>query len=324
MNVQEACNILGVKPGCSDSDFNAAFREKSKTLHPDKTGGDETKYKKVTEAYNFLKKNGTVEKEPYQVFSDNMYEEVISDFMSGFSSFGFKQQQKQKTIKYFDLEISFEEHILGCEKEYSYQRNYKCSDCNGFSVHGPKCSTCNGLGFLHMRASQQGNVFIRMQCAACSGSGHDQKERKDCDTCKNKGFQTQESKVSMKIMPEQFETRIPGMGDFDVRICEYGDLFFKISIKKSDVFAKNGKNVITTLNLSLLDALKGCVKKVPTVKGEKDLKIKPGIKNKDIISIAGYGVAPKGCQEIIVLVDYPENTENLIKALEENVIQIGE
>ena len=47
-------DILGVKKGASEEEIKSAFRKLAHKYHPDKRGGDEAKFKEVSEAYSVL------------------------------------------------------------------------------------------------------------------------------------------------------------------------------------------------------------------------------------------------------------------------------
>src|SRR5882724_9042466 len=47
-------DILGVQKTASDDDIKKAFRKLAQKYHPDKKGGDEAKFKEVSEAYAVL------------------------------------------------------------------------------------------------------------------------------------------------------------------------------------------------------------------------------------------------------------------------------
>ena len=48
-------SILGVNKNASDADLKKAYRKLAMENHPDRTGGDDTKFKKINEAYDTLK-----------------------------------------------------------------------------------------------------------------------------------------------------------------------------------------------------------------------------------------------------------------------------
>ena len=59
MNRREALLTLNVNQNSSQEEIKASYRKMALELHPDKNKekNEDTEFKKITEAYNFLKKN---------------------------------------------------------------------------------------------------------------------------------------------------------------------------------------------------------------------------------------------------------------------------
>ena len=55
MNKQDYYDVLGVSRDASADEIKKAFRKLAVRYHPDKEGGDETKFKEINEAYEVLK-----------------------------------------------------------------------------------------------------------------------------------------------------------------------------------------------------------------------------------------------------------------------------
>lgn len=54
----EAYRILGLDPDADAEAVRRAYRERAKAVHPDSEGGDEAEFKRVTDAYDRLRKRG--------------------------------------------------------------------------------------------------------------------------------------------------------------------------------------------------------------------------------------------------------------------------
>jgi len=92
---------------------------------------------------------------------------------------------------------------------------------------------------------------------------------------------------------------------------------FKVLIEGSDKFKRQGNDVISKENITLLHALKGGPLNVKLLSGEGQIEIKPLTKNNEIVIVKGGGIPGLGDHHIIINVNYPSNTKDLIKLLEE-------
>ena len=72
--------ILGVEKNASKEDIKKAFRKLAHQYHPDKTGGDETKFKEASEAYTVL--SDDTKRQQYDTFGS------AGPGGSGFGGFG--------------------------------------------------------------------------------------------------------------------------------------------------------------------------------------------------------------------------------------------
>jgi curved DNA-binding protein len=89
-------SVLGVPKSATDKDIKSAYRRLAKEHHPDRTGGDDTKFKQINEAYDTLKdpdKRSLYDNpQPQNNFRYNS--QNVNDIFSSF--FGGMQSQRMR------------------------------------------------------------------------------------------------------------------------------------------------------------------------------------------------------------------------------------
>ena len=80
MNSYQALKVLNVNPNSSEDEIKAAYRKLALELHPDKNKDvkEDEKFKKITEAYTFLKKN--YNQKSNSAYQENTKSKPKSDF----------------------------------------------------------------------------------------------------------------------------------------------------------------------------------------------------------------------------------------------------
>ena len=104
-------DVLGVKKTATQDEIKKAYRELCKKYHPDKNGGDDTKFKEINEAYETL---GDEDKRK-QYDSPGSFGGRFSGFngFNGFGGFGnFRQMASDIQMK---ITISIEDAYYGCK-----------------------------------------------------------------------------------------------------------------------------------------------------------------------------------------------------------------
>jgi molecular chaperone DnaJ len=309
MNLKEAYATLELAEGASPEEAKKKYRKLTKTFHPDinKESGAEDKFKKINEAYECVKNGKGNDPEP------------ITNNRGPFHPRAQVIQLENIELK---MTIDFKESVLGCKKEVKYSRKAKCSTCDGIGELriNNGCTVCGGKG--KVTAQQRGMVFIST-CPKCQG----QSSTKPCHTCK--GNATLQADVSVHVsvpagVCDGNTLRLQNMGNYAGSIMgfmeQYTDAFCHITVLQEEGLSIEGKSVILTLVLPLIDALRGCTRTVKTILGEKEIEIKPQSRNRDEVIIPHLGVAGVGDQRVILDVQYPQNTDKLIGVLVDEVI----
>jgi curved DNA-binding protein len=117
-------DTLGVDKTASQDDIKKAYRKLAKEYHPDKSGGDDTKFKLVAEAYDII--GDTNKRQAYDVrgsgadyfsqFNDsNVNLSDIFDQMFG----GAQQTQQRGPDVRVEMHVSFTEGMNGLDKKFT-------------------------------------------------------------------------------------------------------------------------------------------------------------------------------------------------------------
>jgi len=343
--------VLGVSKNASDDELKKAYRKLAVKYHPDKNPGDKTaeeKFKEIGEAYEILSNpqkraaydqyghdafdprrrgfgggagGGAGFSDPFDIFSQvfggaggSIFDEI---FGGGRRSSRADVAQRGDDIRH-DLEISFEEAALGCEKDVVIRKEGACPKCSGSGlVAGSKmksCPDCGGRGQVKV-----GNGWISMvqPCPRCSGTG--QIPEKPCTTCRGTGRVVQNATVKIRIpagVDEGTRLRSAGNGESGLRGGPAGDLYVFLHVRSHDIFEREGDDLICEIPIPFVTAALGGELKAPTLEGSKRIVIPEGTQSGTIFRLRGMGVKNvhgrgTGDLHVRVIVEVPQklNTE---------------
>lgn len=332
MNIDEACKLLEVSPTASKDEVKKSFRKLAAKFHPDnKESGNEEKFKKINEANQVLESyhNGTYRENPMgghhgggNPFGTNFgfnfnIEDFIGDFIPGFRPQSRSQPARQINDVKLDVTLGFTESVVGCKKEVSYDRHFKCDSCGGAGGKPKKsgCPTCAGAGVITAR---QGNVMIQRTCHHCGGRGTGVDP---CEQCKGSGSVAKSVKNVVKIpggVTNGTLLRIDGGGHFaglQMGGEAYTNLYLQIKVENDAELRLVDKDVVSEIKIDLLEALRGGQREVKTILGPRTLEIPKKSKHKDTVTIEGLGVPGKGHHRVTLNVNYPEDVSDIINVL---------
>lgn len=295
-------DILGVDKKASQDEVKKAFRKLAQKHHPDK-GGDEAKFKEITEAYSTLsdeKKRreydsygqtfnggqgaggfGGFDPSQFSGFGQGGVEFDLNDLFEGFGDIfggGRRASAKRGRDISIDIEVSFKESVLGGDRSVLITKVGTCDTCEGSGAKPgtqmETCTTCNGAGKIHETRNSPLGAFTSVRtCATCEGSGKIPKEK--CASCSGHGVLRKEEEIKIQI-PKGIDggemMRMPGKGEA-VKGGASGDLYIKVHVKPHPVFKKEGMNLVMTMPMKLTDALLGTTATIETIDG-KTLEVK--------------------------------------------------
>ncbi|OGI16488.1 MAG: molecular chaperone DnaJ [Candidatus Moranbacteria bacterium RIFCSPHIGHO2_02_FULL_40_12b] len=204
--------ILGVSKNASDDEIKKAYRKLAHKYHPDKAGGEESKFKEINEAYQVL--SDKAKRQQYDQFGRtfdqggfsagggpaggwdfsgfstqggpaggwdfNFGEEGFSDIFSDIfgTAFGGRRKSRARTGQdiQVDVEISFEEMVKGASRSINLYKTVKCDVCKGTGGEpGAKeetCPVCKGSGQVRKTSRSFFGTFTQVVI---------------CDNCRGKG-----------------------------------------------------------------------------------------------------------------------------------------
>lgn len=318
--------ILGLDKKATQDDVKKAFRKLAQKHHPDK-GGDEAKFKEITEAYSILSdekkrreydsygqtftgggpQGGGFGFDPSQFsgFGNGGVEFDLNDLFEGFGDIfgggrGGRGRMKRGRDISVDIEVTFKESILGGKRSVLISKVDKCDVCSGSGAKPgagvETCKTCSGSGRLHeTRDSVLGAFSSVRTCPTCEGTGSVPKEK--CANCSGHGVLKREVELKIDI-PRGIDggemIRMPGMGEA-VKGGVSGDLYVKVHVKAHPVFKKDGANIVMDLPVKLTDALLGTTVSVTTIDDKVlDVKVPVMDKTEEVLRIRGKGVSYEG------------------------------
>jgi molecular chaperone DnaJ len=324
--------ILGVARSANREEIRKAYRKLARTYHPDVKPGDknaEEMFKEISLAYEVL---GDADKRKlYDEFgSDGLATgfdadrarayrngqsasaggfEFHPDDLDGLFSFdGFEnlfgggrfagqRARRGKDIE-SDMEIDFLDAVRGFQANLSIQRPISCSVCGGIGAKTEGATT---------------------PCAACRGNG--------------RVVRTESVRVNI---PSGAETgkriRVPGKGADGRRGGPPGDLYIMPRVRSHPLFIRSGRDLTMDLPISIGEAVRGALIKVPTPMGAVEVKVPAGAQSGQLLRIKGKGVQAHGNSEagdlyLRLLVRVPKGVtedeiiEKLERAYSENIRQ---
>lgn len=319
-------SVLGVAKNATQDDIKKAFRKLAHKHHPDKPGGDEKKFKEISEAYAVLSdEKRRAEYDAYgRVFSGGAggsgggfsgfdgfdfsqfggfqqgggFEINLDDLFGGFSDmFGGQRRRAERRGRdiSIDIQLAFRESIFGVERKILLTRDVACGRCTGSGAEpGTKmvsCTTCSGRGsIVESQRSPFGVFSVSRECPKCRG--RKTIPEKNCTQCAGKGVERKEQEVAIVVPPGIEDGQVIRMGQMGEAISQGvpGDLYIKLHVVPDTRFRREGFHLITELPIKVTDALLGGTYTVETLDGPHTLSLEPLKNVDDVVRIKGKGV----------------------------------
>lgn len=346
--------VLGVARSASPDEVKKAYRRLAMQYHPDRNQGDKTaeaRFKEISEAYEVL--SDADKRRQYDQYGHEGLKSAfgpdgfnfsrdfthVSDLQDLFGSlfgegggifeefFGGGRRtsrtgpQQGADLRY-DLEIEFEEAMFGTRREITLTVAEQCAACKGMgSDPGSTEETCRHCGGRGAVIASSGFFQVRQTCPVCSGSGR--MITKPCRECKGTGRQKNRKRLTIPIRPG-VETgsrlRLAGQGEGGVRGGPPGDLYVLLHVKASELFQREGTELLCEVPVPMHVATLGGEVSVPTLEGVASLKIDAGTETGRVYRLRGKGAPSldghgQGDLHVRVLVEVPVRLDSRQKKI---------
>ena len=295
--------ILGVKKTSSHDEIKRAYKKLALKNHPDR-GGNEKKFKEISEAYEILSDNQ--KRQIYDKYGIEGLNETQTNSNDIFEHF-FKQnnsngnsKNKLNILESWDISMKdiYEENKIF----KSINRNILCNECFGTGNRTSNkftCDNCDGTGNNIKTVQIAPGIMQRVQviCNKCNGKGVNIPPDLICTTCNGDGVINETKEYEIHITPgmhNKKHIKFENEGHTN-RDGEKGDLIFAIRVIEDEKYKINGNDLIYIKDITLGDALSFTKFIVHLIDGKPLL-----IKSKTVINmynrykIIGYGMPIDG------------------------------
>jgi molecular chaperone DnaJ len=323
--------LLGVARGASDAEIKKAFRKLARELHPDvsKEADAQERFRAVAEAYEVLSKTETrqlydryghagLRKGGYTPADFDLSN--LTDIFSAFFGDDLFGRNRGGRARGGDLGVSVSielaDAFTGVKRTVEVEAAATCERCDGEGAEpGTErvtCETCAGHGQVRQVSRSVFGEFVRTQsCPACGGQGR--VVDTPCEECAGAGRTLREKALDIEIPPgihDGQQIRLRGEGHAGTSGGPPGDVYVEVRVAPDERFERNGSDLITAVDLTVVQASLGARVSVPTLEGEVELEFPPGTQPGEVRVLRGKGMPVlqrfgRGDQRVLVNVTVP-------------------
>ena len=266
-------------------------------------------------------------------------DDIFSSIFSGFGGGSSRAQRANAPQRGQDIlvgvNLTFEEAAFGTQKTVNVKRVENCPDCKGTGAKDGTafkvCSQCKGSGRVTMtQRTPFGQVSTQGVCPTCHGTGKIITDK--CTTCGGVGRFEKVSEVKVNIpagIDSGQRVRYDNEGHAGSNGGEKGGLYVEVRVAPHKLFSRNGFDVLLEVPISIVDATLGTTIEVPTLYGNKEIKIPEGTQSGTVFTIKNYGIKKlkatgKGDMFVKVIVEVPKSVSKEQKEFLKRFEQISD
>ena len=301
--------VLGVGRDATDAQIKRAFRKLAQQWHPDvnKDPAAAERFKEINEAYQVLSDPGR--KQRYDLFGRTGlggegeaftgfggFADIFDAFFGGTQTSARRGRPATGSDLRYDLRITFEEAILGTEKEIEFPVLGRCDTCSGTGARPgttpSQCPQCGGRGEVRtVRQTMLGQMVNVGTCPRCRGDGRIVEA--PCETCHGEGRTERRRSLRVTIpagIDQGHQVRLSNEGEVGPRGGPPGSLYVAVHVLPHASLKREGTELIYEADVSIAQAALGTRIRVPAVGGDEEVEVKPGTQPGTEIRLRGKGV----------------------------------
>ncbi len=333
VSTRDYYEVLGVDRSASQRDIKKAYRDMARACHPDvcQEPDAEARFKEVNEAYQVL--SDPQKRSSYDRFGHAGLEgargfdfggfrdpfDIFQEFFGqgfGFSTGRRRGPRRGADLRY-DLTLTFEEAVFGCEKDIEVTRHETCPECQGSGAaqgtSPSRCPQCDGKGQVRqVQRSILGSFVSVTDCAACHGEGTVISEH--CPRCDGDGQIRVSRELSVSIPPgvdHGTRIRLAGEGEAGVHGGPRGNLYIVLDVESHPIFRRRDDDILVEVEINIAQAALGGEIEVPVLDGHERITVKPGTQTDTVVRLPNRGVPHvkrngRGDQLVLLRVSVPK------------------
>ena len=313
MSEQDLYQTLGIEKNSSDADIKKAYRKLAMKYHPDRNPDDsaaEQKFKSIQKAYAVL--SDKQKRAAYDQFGhagvnpqggmgggfntgdafNDIFGDVFGDIFGGGRGQARRSSAQRGSDLRYQVNLTLEQAVFGDKINVEIPSYNQCDSCTGSGAKegtsATRCMKCDGRGAVRV---QQGFFTLQQTCPECRGSGETIKD--PCRVCSGSGRKRTNRTIAIKIpagVDNADRIRLSGEGEAGIKGGPSGDLYVDVTIKKHDIFEREGNHLICTIPISFGKAVLGGTVEVPTIDGAVNLSIPSETQSGKTFRLKGKGI----------------------------------
>jgi molecular chaperone DnaJ len=176
------------------------------------------------------------------------------------------------------------------------------------------CVTCGGQGQLQQVSRSVFGEFVRTQsCPTCGGAGR--VAETPCTACEGAGRTIQTKDIEVEIpagIHDGQRIRIRGAGHAGANGGLPGDAYVELRVARDPRFERDGDDILSQVDLTIVEAARGATLSVPTLEGDQQLAFDAGTQPGEVRVLRGKGMpslerSGRGDHRVLVNVAVPRH-----------------